>query len=511
MTTVPSRRARAGSAWRLPSIPWGSRCGRCRCRSSGARPTGLVERRKQGWDGITFTDSQNLCPDPFVVFATVAEGTERIQLATGVTNVHTRHPAALATAAATVNEISGGRFVLGTGRGDTALFHLGLPPMPIAEFFERTTRLQTYLSGGTIDIDGRESRIRWLDSAKAGKVPLDIAASGPKVIDFSARTAERITFALGADPDRVAWGIALARAAAADAGQRSRPTSRSAPTSASAAIPTSTRRGRWCTAASPRSPTSRRCPARPEPGWPATTRTSSPRSAAATTATSTSATTPPTPPRSPDEFIDRFAVTGTPDRVVERLQELSALGIDRFVVTGPGFGADRDDARLATELLTTEVLPALATVLTSSPGDVDRPGAVGTGTSTSRSQVRAGERRDTWIGRRSGPRGSRSGSVTFTALDSLTLDVGRRRGVRIPRPERRRQVDHAATAARAHQADRRPSRDQRASTWRGRRRCTITSRTCPATSASGRGSPARSASRCSLDSRAASTRPTGAS
>ena len=109
--------------------------------------------------------------------------------------------------------------MLGTGRGDTALFHLGLPPMPVAEFFERTTQLQTYLAGGTIDIDGRDSRIRWLDSAKAGKVPLDIAASGPKVIDFSARTAERITFALGADPDRLAWGIELARAAAADAGR----------------------------------------------------------------------------------------------------------------------------------------------------------------------------------------------------------------------------------------------------------------------------------------------------
>ncbi len=100
------------------------------------------------------------------MFAAVAGATEQIQLATGVTNVHTRHPAALATAAATVNEISGGRFVLGTGRGDTALFHLGLPPMPVAEFFERTTRLQTYLSGGTIDIDGRDSRIRWLDTAE---------------------------------------------------------------------------------------------------------------------------------------------------------------------------------------------------------------------------------------------------------------------------------------------------------------------------------------------------------
>ena len=54
--------------------------------------------------------------------------TERLRFATGVTNAFTRHPAALANVAATVQETSGGRFVLGIGRGDTALFHLGRKP-----------------------------------------------------------------------------------------------------------------------------------------------------------------------------------------------------------------------------------------------------------------------------------------------------------------------------------------------------------------------------------------------
>ena len=324
--------------------------------------SGAAERARRaeesGWAGITFTDSQNLCPDPFVVFAVVAEGTDRIQLATGVTNVHTRHPAALATSAATVQEISGGRFILGTGRGDTALFHLGLPPMPVAEFFERTTRLQTYLSGGTIDIDGRPSRIRWLDTTKGGKVPLDIAASGPKMIEYSATTAERITFALGADPQRVAWGIDLARSAAADAGRdpadltfgsyvsigchpdmdaaRAMVHGSVAAFAHFSSMPGSTGAGlegedKGIVAEVGRSYDSNQH--------------------LRNDATHTAALT--------GDFIDRFAVTGPPDRVIERLEELAALGIDRFVVTGPGFGADRDDARLATQLLTTEVLPAL--------------------------------------------------------------------------------------------------------------------------------------------------------
>ena len=35
------------------------------------------------------------------------------------------------------------------------------------------------------------------------------------------------------------------------------------------------------------------------------------------------------------------------------------LGIERFVVTGPSFGADRDHARTAARLVTNELLPAL--------------------------------------------------------------------------------------------------------------------------------------------------------
>src|SRR5947209_9878819 len=132
--------------------------------------TGLAEmlsRRAEdaGWDGITFTDSQNLVGDPFIAMALGAKATERLQFMTGVTNAATRHPAALATAIATVQEVSGGRAICGVGRGDTALFHLGRPPQPMSQFTARTDELHTYLQGGTVDQAGFESRLRWLDRA----------------------------------------------------------------------------------------------------------------------------------------------------------------------------------------------------------------------------------------------------------------------------------------------------------------------------------------------------------
>jgi len=324
---------------------------------------GTIERQAEraeaaGWDGITFTDSQNLVGDPYVAVALAARATDALQFATGVTNAHTRHPAALANVAITVQEESGGRFVLGIGRGDTALFHLGLPPMPVDRFAERLSQVQAYLAGDVVDADGHPSRIQWLDRTRQPKVPLDVAVSGPRMIDLAARTAERITFAIGADPDRMAWALDLARKSAADAGRdpaeisfgayvnvgchpdldaaRSLIAGGVAAFAHFSAMPGSTGAGLAEGDRAVVAEVGRRYDS-----------TRHLRNTAEHTA-----------PLGPD-FVDRFAIVGPPQRCVERLTGLAALGIGRVVVTGPTFQADRDDARLAHRLLAAEVLPAL--------------------------------------------------------------------------------------------------------------------------------------------------------
>ena len=139
---------------------------------------------------------------------------------TGVTNPATRHPAVLATTVATVQEESrrSGRARHRAGR------HRAVPPRPQPDADRRL------LPGGRAAAhlperrrrstsDGRPSRLRWLDRATQPPVPVDIAASGPKVIAFAARTVERVTFAVGADPERVAWALDLARTAMREAGR----------------------------------------------------------------------------------------------------------------------------------------------------------------------------------------------------------------------------------------------------------------------------------------------------
>ncbi|MDQ1509151.1 MAG: 5,10-methylenetetrahydromethanopterin reductase [Actinomycetota bacterium] len=311
-----------------------------------------------GWDGITFTDSQNLVGDPFVAVALAADATERLRFATGVTNAYTRHPAALANVAATVQETSGGRFVLGIGRGDTAMFHLGRKPMPVDAFIASVTDLQTYLANGTIDCGGHPSRLQWLDRCRQPKVPLDIAVSGPRMIEFAGRIAERVTLAVGADPDRVAWAIDLARKAAADVGRDPADLSFGAYVTVGchpdldaarnliggavaafahfSSMPGSTGAG---LAEADREVVA-------EVG-----RTYDSNQHLSNAAAHTAALKP--------EFVDRFAVVGAPENCARRLQDLAGIGLERFVITGASFRADGDHRRTSEELLTKELLPML--------------------------------------------------------------------------------------------------------------------------------------------------------
>ena len=189
-----------------------------------------VRAEEVGYDGIVYVDSQNGVGDCYIAMALAAHATSTIKLGTGVTNSYTRHPAVTASAIATVQVESGGRAFLGIGRGDSALAHLGRAPHPVAQFEDYLERLQGYLrgeevpfeAGGDIDSLGLAdylgtSRIFWIPPGLA-KVPVDVAATGPRVIAAAARHADRVSLNVGADAERVRWGMEVARDARTEAG-----------------------------------------------------------------------------------------------------------------------------------------------------------------------------------------------------------------------------------------------------------------------------------------------------
>ena len=167
-----------------------------------------------GLRSLVFADTQCLTPEVWSQLMLAASVTERIEIGTGVTNPVSRDPAVTASAALGLQVASQGRAVLGIGRGDSSMAKIGKRPAPPDDFDLYLERLRAYLAGEEILRDGHPSRIEWLDDLDVAPVPIEVAATGPKVIEIAARRADRICFAVGANPERLGECIARARRAA---------------------------------------------------------------------------------------------------------------------------------------------------------------------------------------------------------------------------------------------------------------------------------------------------------
>jgi 5,10-methylenetetrahydromethanopterin reductase len=339
--------------------------------------SGAIARRieDEGWDGWALVDSQNLSPDPYVHLGLAAAATSRLKLGTAVTNPLTRHPAVTATAIAAVQAESGGRAVLGIGRGDSSLAYLGLAPASPSAFERYLARLQGYLRGEPVPFDTvtdgagmaapaealgmadapSDSRIRWISAAASvPKVPVDVAATGPRVIGIGARLAERVTFAVGSDPLRMRWAIAELRQAQGDGqavgvgayvpvlvdNDRDRARMLIAGGVASFAR-FSVMHG---TVSGPVTETDREALTAVHDRYDMHRHFShgSPQSQDL-----------------PSTLVDAFGVAGPPSYCAERLAELIELGLDKLVLLGGSIGMDRDAARASRKLLVDGVLPLL--------------------------------------------------------------------------------------------------------------------------------------------------------
>lgn len=333
-------------------------------------PRAAARAEAAGWDGMVVVDSQNLSGDPFVALALAARETTNLGLGTGVTNPATRHPAAMAAAIASVHEASGGRAVLGIGRGDSALAHLGLAPAPLADLERFVTTVRAYLRGDDvafeelqpyersgarpIDVMGladrpSASRIHWL-RRDLDPVEVAVVATGPRALAVAGRAGDRALLAVGADPERVRWAAEQARAAGATklgafVNVVTHDDVDTARVLGSGGLTTFARFSAMDgKVRSPIDDESKKVLTEVHASYDMHqhTRAGSPQSKHLTA-----------------DFVDRFGILGSADHCIARLRELIELGIDRFIVVGPSADADRHEARRAAAAFTNDVLPAL--------------------------------------------------------------------------------------------------------------------------------------------------------
>jgi len=93
--------------------------------------------------------------------------------------------------------------MIGIGRGGSSLCNIGVKPAKPDLFRKYIEDVQNYLSGDVLNKNGYDSQLRCLVGSELPKVPLDVAATSPKIIAMGAELGEHVSFSLGADAERI--------------------------------------------------------------------------------------------------------------------------------------------------------------------------------------------------------------------------------------------------------------------------------------------------------------------
>ena len=310
-------------------------------------PAELARQAEEtGWYGGFLSDSQHFSPETWVSLGQAIEGSSTLNLAVGVTNPATRDVSVTASAAAAAYFYSGGRFVLGLGRGDSSVHKIGRKPVALEEFELRVTQIQQYLSGGTPgrDTDGAPVGL-WAADMEMAKPPMDLAATGPKVIAIGARHAERVSFTVSADPVRIGWAIEQAKAACRDSGKDpdSLPMGAYVHMVVTDDLPYGRELVRGLAALAHRFTSMNT--AKPLAELSENDRESATRLSGAYRAQDHALGTSEYAQTLSDEFLDRFAIIGPASYCIERISALVEQGITRLWIMPPGreTGAEQSD------------------------------------------------------------------------------------------------------------------------------------------------------------------------
>ena len=167
----------------------------------------------------------------FSTIGAMAQATERVEIATGVTTPLFRyHPGVVAQAAATLDRLSHGRFHLGVGTGEN--LNEGPLGYEFGGYAQRASRMaealhimRRLLDGEKVSFAGTHYRCdrAKLYSPPVGRVPIWRAAGGPKSAALAARLADGVLTSVKDPAETRAQVLEPAAAAAAEAGRPAPP------------------------------------------------------------------------------------------------------------------------------------------------------------------------------------------------------------------------------------------------------------------------------------------------
>lgn len=168
---------------------------------------GALARRVEeaGFASVWVTDNQSAWRDVWAALTVVAQATSHIALGPMVTNPQTRHPMVTAVAAATVDELSAGRLVLGMGSGRASVRPLGGRGRAGGQLDacrRAVTEVRGFLRDGSGTFDGVEATA---PPFARRPVPVFLSGSGPRMLALAGEVADGAIAVAGASPDLLAY------------------------------------------------------------------------------------------------------------------------------------------------------------------------------------------------------------------------------------------------------------------------------------------------------------------
>lgn len=140
----------------------------------------------------------------YIGLTAVALKTSTLRLGPGVTDPYSRHPAITASTIATLDEVSGGRALLGLGTGGTGFRELGIEPkLPVAAMRETVEMVRALLRGGEVSTQGKVislngGRLQFEPARR--EIPIYFATHGAQITVLAGRIADGVMIANTLDP-----------------------------------------------------------------------------------------------------------------------------------------------------------------------------------------------------------------------------------------------------------------------------------------------------------------------
>ena len=297
-----------------------------------------------GYEGLFLADSQMNAPDPFQVLAVSAEKTRGIKLGTAVTNMVYRDPTVLACSAATLNEVSGGRAILGLGTGDGPVYSLGRRATRMAAFEKGLRSIRELVQGRGISVPSGKNL-----PLKSGRFPVSLYLSveGPRGLRLAGRLADGVILGNGFDLNVLEWAQARIAEGAREEGR-----SRDAIEIMAAGMIYVSEDGNKA-----RERVRSRLANRAHHNFRFTMETVPPEelSGIQRFMEAFDITRPieerVQPELVTDYLLQRFAIAGTPEECIARIRKLEEAGVRHLLVTPPGNGYDETMKLWANEVM----------------------------------------------------------------------------------------------------------------------------------------------------------------